>query len=207
MVQPARTRREEYSDQTRRALIDSAMTLIAERGYSGTSLDEITSRARVTKGALYHHFPSKHALFEAVFDARERDVISEVNAALQQHRDPIAMVRAGLSVFLDVCLDPGYQRIVLQDGPSVLGYERWREREEKYTLGVVRGVVVSLLQTGDYPPLPVETVTRMLFGALAAGASAIAGAGDKEQVREEVETTALLILEGLRRPASPADPS
>ncbi|MGH3731142.1 MAG: hypothetical protein ACRDTU_20690 [Micromonosporaceae bacterium] len=52
-----------------------------------------------------------------------------------------------------------------------------------------------------------ETVTRMLFGALAAGASAIAGAGDKEQVREEVETTALLILEGLRRPASPADPS
>ncbi|MGH3735692.1 MAG: TetR/AcrR family transcriptional regulator [Micromonosporaceae bacterium] len=198
MTKPVRSRRDEYSDITRRALIDSAMSLIAERGYASTSLDEVTARARVTKGALYHHFRGKRALFEAVFDAKELAVIADVAAVMREHSEPIEMVRSGLGVFLDSCLDPGYQRIVLQEGPSVLGYERWREREEQYTLGVVRGVVVSLIDTGEYPALPVETVTRMLFGALAAGASAIAGAVNKERVREEVESTVILILEGLR---------
>ncbi|MGH3648870.1 MAG: TetR/AcrR family transcriptional regulator [Micromonosporaceae bacterium] len=198
MTKPARTRREEYSELTRRALVDSAASLIAERGYAGTSLDEVTARARVTKGALYHHFRGKRALFEAVFDAKELGVIAEVASAMRGFSEPIEMVRAGLAVFLDACLDPGYQRIVLQEGPSVLGYERWREREEEYTLGVVRGTVLSLIDTGEYPDLPVETVTRMLFGALAAGAAAIAAASDKERVRSEVEATVILILEGLR---------
>src|SRR5690606_31687098 len=162
----------------------------AERGYAGTSLEEVAARARVTKGALYHHFKGKRALFEAVFDAKEEQVITEVAAALRERSDPHDMVRAGLRVFLNACLDPGYQRIVRREGPSVLGYERWRERAEQYSLGVVRGVVVSLLSTGEYPELPVETVTRMLFGALAAGASAIASAADKEATRRDVETTA-----------------
>ncbi len=186
--------------------MDSAASLIAERGYAGTSLDEVTARARVTKGALYHHFRGKRALFEAVFDAKELAVIADVAGAMRDEASPIEMVRAGLAIFLDACLDPGYQRIVLQEGPSVLGYERWREREEQYTLGVVRGVVVSLIDTGEYPELPVETVTRMLFGALAAGAAAIAGAADKERVREEVEATVIMILEGLRSVTDSAMP-
>ncbi|MGH3711943.1 MAG: TetR/AcrR family transcriptional regulator [Micromonosporaceae bacterium] len=206
MTKPVRSRREEYSDITRQALVDSAASLIAERGYAGTSLDEVTARARVTKGALYHHFRGKRALFEAVFDAKELAVIADVAGAMRDEASPIEMVRAGLAIFLDACLDPGYQRIVLQEGPSVLGYERWREREEQYTLGVVRGVVVSLIDTGEYPELPVETVTRMLFGALAAGAAAIAGAADKERVREEVEATVIMILEGLRSVTDSAMP-
>jgi AcrR family transcriptional regulator len=206
MAHPARSRREEYSDLTRRALLDSAASLIAERGYAGTSLEEVTARARVTKGALYHHFRGKRALFEAVFDAKELETIGRVTAALREQEDPIDMVRAGLAVYLKACLDPGYQRIVLQEGPSVLGYERWREREEQYTLGIVRGVVVSLIETGEYPKLPVETVTRMLFGALAAGASAIAGATDKERVGQEVEDTVIMILEGLRGATVPSRP-
>ena len=206
MAHPARSRREEYSDLTRRALLDSAASLIAERGYAGTSLEEVTARARVTKGALYHHFRGKRALFEAVFDAKELETIGRVTAALREQEDPIDMVRAGLAVYLKACLDPGYQRIVLQEGPSVLGYERWREREEQYTLGIVRGVVVSLIETGEYPKLPVETVTRMLFGALAAGASTIAGATDKERVGQEVEDTVIMILEGLRGATVPSRP-
>ncbi len=201
-----RSRRDEYSDITRQALIDSAMSLFAERGFAGTSLEEVTARARVTKGALYHHFRSKAALFEAVFDAKEVAVITRVTAALRNREDdPTSMVREGLAEFLEVCLDPGYQRIVLQEVPTVLGYERWREREEQYTLGVVGGVVRSLMDSGEYPQLPVETVSRMLFGALIAGASAIAGAADKEQVRAEVETTVIQLLEGLRaaKPAAP----
>ncbi|MGH3660310.1 MAG: TetR/AcrR family transcriptional regulator [Micromonosporaceae bacterium] len=200
MASPARSRRDEYSEITRQALIESAMALFADRGFAGASLDEVTSRARVTKGALYHHFPSKRALFEAVFDAKESEVIGHVTAGLEGQTEPLHMVRAGLAEFMKACLDPGYQRIVLQEGPSVLGYERWREREEQYTLGLVRGVVIRLIQTGEYPELPLETVTRMLLGALAAGASAIAEAEHKEQVREEVEATVLLLLEGLRAP-------
>ncbi|MQA25302.1 MAG: TetR family transcriptional regulator [Micromonosporaceae bacterium] len=199
MASPARSRRDEYSEITRQALIDSAASLFAERGFAGASLEEVTARARVTKGALYHHFRSKRALFEAVFDAKEVEVIGQVTAALRNHSgDPTSMVRAGLAEFLEVCLDPGYQRIVLQEGPSVLGYERWREREEQYTLGIVGGVVSSLMDSGEYPQLPLDTVTRMLFGALIAGASAIAGAADKERVRAEVEMVVMRLLYGLR---------
>src|SRR6266540_224128 len=121
MAHPARSRREEYSDLTRRALLDSAASLIAERGYAGTSLEEVTARARVTKGALYHHFRGKRALFEAVFDAKELETIGRVTAALREQEDPIDNVRAGLAVFPMACPAPRYQQIVQQGGPSTLG--------------------------------------------------------------------------------------
>ncbi|MFB9570354.1 TetR/AcrR family transcriptional regulator [Saccharopolyspora hordei] len=194
----ARPRRVEYSETTRKALVDSAVELFTEHGYAGTSLEEIAKRARVTKGALYHHFGGKQALFEAAFDAVETGVVARLAEVLSGAGDQWQATRSGLSAFLEVCLEPSYQRIVVQDGPAVMGWERWRAAEESYTFGVVRTVVAGLVESGSIDPLPVDALARVVFGALSAGATAIAGSDSPQQAKVEVEACVRRVLEGLR---------
>ena len=115
----------------------------SEHGYGSTSLDAIVAGARVTKGALYHHFSGKQALFEAVFTAVEDDASEQIRRALRGTRDPWEKALAGLNAFLEVVQDPTYQRIVIQDGPAILGYERFREQEERSSYGIVQDIVGS----------------------------------------------------------------
>ena len=125
---PGVTRRQAYSASTKRALVDVAEALFTEQGYASTSLDAIVAGAQVTKGALYHHFSGKQALFEAVFDRVENSSAKQIQKALKGHKDPWHKARAGLRAFLTVVEQPDYRRIVVQDGPAVLGYERFREQ-------------------------------------------------------------------------------
>ena len=200
-----RSRREEYSDATRKALLDAATRLFAERGYTGTALDEVAARARVTKGALYHHFPQgKRGLFEAVYQRMEARVIGDITAIVEGQTDPVAIARDGLAAFLDACLDPSYQRIVLREAPMALGHEAWREHEERFALGLVRAVIAGLIDAGELPPLPADTLSRVMFGALAGGALTIADATDKKRARDEVRACMEALLTGLRAINRPA---
>ncbi|MGP4017188.1 TetR/AcrR family transcriptional regulator [Saccharopolyspora sp. 5N708] len=194
----ARPRRVEYSESTRQALVDSAVELFTEHGYAGTSLDGIAKRARVTKGALYHHFGGKQALFEAAFDAVETNVVARLAEVISGTGSPWEATRSGLRAFLEVCLEPSYQRIVVQDGPAVMGWDRWRAAEEAHTFGVVRGVVTALVETGEIDPLPIEALSRVMFGALSAGATAIAGSGSPKQARADIGECVERVLIGLR---------
>ena len=162
------SRRQEYSASTKRALVDVAQELFTERGYAGTSLDEIVAGARVTKGALYHHFSGKQALFEAVFERVEDDAARAIQRALKGHRDPWAKAQAGLRAFLAVVQEPRYRRIVIQEGPAVLGYERFREQEERSTFANVLEIVRSVLAAGSWEldeDLQ-QTFARIFFGAM-----------------------------------------
>ena len=116
------SRRQQYSASTKRALIDVAEELFTESGYANTSLDAIVAGARVTKGALYHHFSGKQALFEAVFERVETDASKAINKALRGRKDPWEKAQAGLGTFLEIVQQPRYRRIVIQEGPVVLGY-------------------------------------------------------------------------------------
>jgi AcrR family transcriptional regulator len=188
----------EYSESTRQALVDSAVELFTEHGYAGTSLDGIAKSARVTKGALYHHFGGKQALFEAAFDAVETNVVARLAGVISGTGNPWEATRSGLRAFLEVCLEPSYQRIVVQDGPAVMGWERWRAAEEAYTFGVVRGVVTALVEAGEIDPLPIDALARVMFGALSAGATAIAGSGTPQQARADIGECVERVLTGLR---------
>ncbi|HET9138165.1 helix-turn-helix domain-containing protein, partial [Actinophytocola sp.] len=144
-----RSRRLDYSESTRAALVESAVELFTRHGYAGTSLDAVAKRARLTKGALYHHFNGKQALFEAAFDVVERAAVGRLSAAIAG--DGRAWDRAinGVQVYIKSCLDPSYQRIVIHEGPVVMGWERWRETEEKLSFGLVRTAIEALMAAGE----------------------------------------------------------
>jgi AcrR family transcriptional regulator len=200
---PGTSRRAQYSASTRRALVDVAEGLFAEHGYAATSLDAIVAGADVTKGALYHHYSGKQALFEAVFEKVEATGAQQIQAALQGHSDPWDKAIAGLRAFLEVVRQPAYSRIVVQDGPSVLGYERFREQEERSTFAYVLDIVRAVLGAVDWPvdDAMEHTFARIFFGAMSSAGSTVSRADDADEADEEaarVELAIGFILSGLR---------
>ncbi len=185
---------------TKRTLVDVAEELFTERGYAATSLDEIVAAARVTKGALYHHFSGKQALFEAVFERVEGAAGKAVQTSLQGERDPWLKAQAGLRSFLEAVQQPAYRRVVIQDGPSVLGYERFRSAEERSTFATVRRIVHDVLTAGtsDLDEEMVATFTGIFFGALSSAGQSVATSDDPATAALRVESAIGFILAGLR---------
>jgi AcrR family transcriptional regulator len=203
---PRTTRRQQYSASTRRALQDVAAELFTERGYAGTSLDEIVAGARVTKGALYHHFSGKQALFESVFEKVEERAAKDIRRAVRGHRDPWDKALGAVRAFLEVLQTRAYRQIVVSDGPAVLGYQRYREQEERTTLGIVQEIVSSVLRDYHLEPSMVETFSRVFFGAMSAAGTAVSTSDDPRRASAEVETAIAYVLAGLRRMAESGAP-
>ncbi|MFC4000769.1 TetR/AcrR family transcriptional regulator [Prauserella oleivorans] len=197
-----RSRREDYSESTRSALVSSAVRLFTERGYAGTSLDEIAKRARVTKGALYHHFSGKQAIFEAAFDAVEAEVKGRLEKILGGPETPWDRALAGLREFITSCLDPAYQRLAIHEAPVVMGWQRWREAEDRYSFGLIRQALRDLIDAGEILEVPVEITSRLLFGALVSAATEIASSPDPQQVGAQIEDVIVRLLHQVRRVGS-----
>src|SRR3954451_9672700 len=197
---PGSSRRQQYSASTKRALVDVAEGLFTENGYAATSLDAIVAGARVTKGALYHHFSGKQALFEAVFERVEDDAARAIHKALKGHRDPWEKATAGLRAFLAVVQEPRYRRIVIQEGPSVLGYERYREQEERSTFANVLEIVRSVLAAGqwDLDETLTQTFARIFFGAMSSAGESVTDAPDPVVAAAQGEPACGFFLPGSR---------
>jgi AcrR family transcriptional regulator len=193
-------RRAQYSASTRRALVDVAERLFTEHGYAATSLDAIVAGAHVTKGALYHHYSGKQALFEAVFEKVESAGAEEIHTALEGHDDPWEKATAGLRAFLTVVRRPSYSRVVVQDGPSVLGHERFREQEERSTFAYVLDIVRAVLGAGDWQVDEdlEHTFARIFFGAMSSAGANVSTSDDADTEAERVELAIGFILSGLR---------
>jgi len=175
-----------YSEATRAALLDEATRLFAERGFAGTSLEDVASACQVTRGAVYHHFASKQALFEAVLDGQETKAVAEVIAAAAGP-DPWDAALQALDAFLDQCCDPVYGRLVWLEGPAALGWHRWRECEEKYAFGLVERFITDLVSQGYLIDQATGTLVRFSFWMLGGAGLALAEApeADKPRLREE----------------------
>src|SRR5579871_3342306 len=161
----AKTRKEEYAEATRGALVDVARALFAERGYAGVSIDEIVQGARVTKGALYHHFADKQALFRAVLESIERDLAARMRERAANERTPWEQLGAACAAYLDACLERDVQRIVVLDAASVLGWATWCEIDRRYGLGVLRERFEAALASGLIERQPLEPVALLVLGA------------------------------------------
>lgn len=200
--------RKQYSAATKRALVDVAEELFTEHGYAGTSLDAIVAGAQVTKGALYHHFTGKQAVFEAVFERVESRAAASIQRALEAHADPWVKAQAGLRAFLDEVQQPPYRRLVIQDGPSVLGYERFREQEERSTFAHVVEIVRAVHAAGPWEldEEMLATFSRIFFGAMSAAGESVASSTDPAAAALRVETAVAFILTGLQSLAASGVP-
>lgn len=193
-----RTRRDAHTEATRRALLREARRLFAARGFAGAGIEEIARRARVTTGALYHHFASKRELFEAVAESVEQELMERAAAAAAGHTDPWEMLRAGIDVMLDACAAPDVHRITFRDAPNVLGLRRWREIEARYAFGQLRGLLAHLMERGEIAEGSAELHARVLLAVLSEVAESIAGAADPAAARREGSALVERVLDALR---------
>jgi AcrR family transcriptional regulator len=187
------------SRATRAKLVDAARTLFAQRGYAAVGTEEVVRAAGVTRGALYHQFADKTALFEAVVEEAEAETTARIaEGALASASDPLAALRAGAREFLEVCSEPEIERVLLLDAPAVLGWERWRQIGMDHGLGLVRGVLEAGMESGAIARQPVEPLAHLLLGALDEGAMYVARAEDPVTARAEVVAVVDRLLDGLR---------
>ena len=195
-----RTKHAERSEATRAALVAAARPLFAERGFAGVGTEEIVRAAGVTRGALYHQFADKRELFAAVFEQVEARLSERIGAAAISSgaADPLAALRAGTTAWLDASTEAETQRIVLLDGPAVLGWERWRAIAMHYGFGLVETVLQAAIDAGQLAPQPVPPLAHVLIGAVDEAALYVATSADQVRARAEVEAVLERLLAGLR---------
>jgi AcrR family transcriptional regulator len=187
LMNAARRTQAERAAETRDALIAAARPLFAAQGFAEVALEGIVRAARVTRGALYHHFADKTELFAAVFEQVEEEVAVRMGEAIaaSNQTDPIEVMRLGAGFWLDACSDPEVQRIVLVDAPAVLGWTRWTEIGNRYNIGMVRALLSNAVETGRIPPQPIEATVLTILGAMREATLYVALAEDHDQAREE----------------------
>jgi AcrR family transcriptional regulator len=192
--------RAEHAEATRAALLKAGRKLFAEHGFAGVSAEEIAQHARVTRGALYHHFKDKKDLFGAVCDEMGEEMRSRIEQAVMPiaAEDPWRAMTDGIGAFLDACIDSDFQRIVILDAPGVEGWAEWRKHAEMHELGLIQAGVQLLMEAGLVPKQPVNVLAAMIFSILNEGAMLIAHAEDRAKARREVGATINRLLEGLR---------
>lgn len=191
-----------YAEATRAAIVEAATTLFAERGFAATSLEDVAAAAQVTRGAVYHHFAGKQALFEAVFDEQELHMIERIGATVAQHDDPWEGSLAAIDEFLELCSEPMYSKLVWQEGPAALGLSGWKECEEKYALGLINQSMTMLIDSGYIEPKAFDTTVKFIFQIFGAAGMALAETpeADKPRVRAECADVMRRMLTGLRTP-------
>ena len=203
--QPARARTKvraalvaERAEATREALIAAARRLFVEKGYFATGTEEIVTAAGAgTRGALYHHFADKRALFLAVFERVEEDLIAAAGQ-VGTTGDALTRLRTGLLGFLDASLTPEVQRIMLIDGPAVLGWQEWRATEERYGLGAIRALMELAITEGTLPAQPLDALAHVLLAAIDEAALFIASADDPPAARDQAVAAVDRLLAGLK---------
>lgn len=194
-VKPLRARQ---AEATRDLLVSVARELFTEHGYAATSIEEIIQHAGVARGALYHHFSGKEALFRAVYEAVQSEAVASVMAAALAVEEPWSAVRAGLSAFLDACLEPTFRRVVVLDSVSVLQKDVWEGGIEHVELPMLRAVLTPLVATNVLPGLTVEPLVHVALGGLYGAALFIARSPDPEAARSEVDAVLDTLIGGLK---------
>ncbi|WP_018657508.1 TetR/AcrR family transcriptional regulator [Actinomadura flavalba] len=196
-MESATARRIAQREQTRRLLLDRGRRLFARYGYADVGVGELAATADVTKGAIYHHFTGKAAVFRAILEQVQEEVGARVAAAADARTDPWDRFTAGCHAFLEAGADPAVRRIMLIDGPAVLGWDEWRRMDEAASGRHLVEALEELVAAGTIAPQPVAPLARLISGALNEAALWLAQEGDAADVGA---TTAALdrLLGGLR---------
>ncbi|MEV4098368.1 TetR/AcrR family transcriptional regulator [Streptosporangium saharense] len=189
--------RAEQREQTRRALLREGRRLFAAEGYGAVGLSQIVTAAGVTKGALYHHFDGKTALFRAVLAQVQEEVGRRVAASADAETDPWDQLVAGCHAFLAASTDPDVRRIMLIDGPAVLGWREWRALDEAASARHLAEALTGLIEMGVIAEQPVAPLTHLLSGAMNEAALWLADSPDPQDLPDTLAALTRM-LESLR---------
>ena len=151
---------------TRDRLVEAGRQAFGERGYDATSIAEILDAAGAAKGALYHHFDTKAALFDAVLDRVVQELAEAAADQARRAPGPTEGLKAGCGAWLESTLDPGVQRIVLLDGAAVVGWARAREIDERHTLSGMRRNLERLVEQSGSLDVDVDLLAHMVLAAV-----------------------------------------
>jgi AcrR family transcriptional regulator len=201
--------RERQAEATRGELVAAARQLFTERGYAGTSIEDIVERAGVARGALYHHFSGKDALFAAVYELVQAEVAAAVVAAALAEDDPGQAVHTGLSAFLDACLEPEFRQIVVLDSVPVLQRRAWADGDAEADAGTdhseldMLGQVLFPMAAAYLPGLSMEALSHVALGGLYGAALYIARSPEPVIARAEADAVLAALIAGLRSGANP----
>jgi AcrR family transcriptional regulator len=196
-----RRTQDERRAATRRALVCAARELFAEEGYHAAAAGEVVRRAGLTRGAMYHHFEDKQDLFRAVVEEVEEEVdgivLSRAKRALLETSDAWEAFLAGYCAYLDACVRPDVRRILLLDGPAVLGGEEWHEVDAAHAVGQIEAGLWMMMENGMIERRPARPLAHLLHGAILEAAMYVAVSGEPEQARDTVWDGLKRLLEGL----------
>lgn len=185
------------AESTRNALLRHARRLFTQKGYAEASTDEVVRRAKVTKGALYHHFANKLELYRAVVEDMEHEVVARIEAAAEARPTPGDRLRAACDAYLDACLDVNLARVLVIEAPVVLGWKTWCDIAQEHEVAALAKRLADAVAAGIVREQPVETMAQVLLGALNTAARVIATAPDPTVARLQVEETIERLLQGL----------
>jgi AcrR family transcriptional regulator len=193
----------ERRKKTRAAIIKAAKRIFGERGFTKTTMDEIAAGARVAKGAVYHHFPTKEAVFEAVFDQVALELVSDLDGVARAENDPLAAMAAGTLGYFSACAKGATGQIILRDGPAVLGWERWREIDARHFGGKFPLALAAAMDAGLIARQPIEPLARLLLGAVTEAAVVCSKAQDIGNAGADYARAFRSLLDALRlKPSS-----
>ena len=189
--------RSQHVEATRRAVLAAARSSFGRKGYTQTSIDEIAAAARVTKGAVYHHFPGKKALFRAVYSEVEAEAQARTAGAVDPGGSPIDQIVAGVNAYLDVALDEEIQRITLVDGPAVLGLEPEGPTEQQAGYVALRFFIATAIAHGQLADLDPGVLAHLVGGLSLLGGLLIARSSDPDGTRTALRPVLDAMLRGL----------
>ena len=183
---------------TTEAILRAGRRLFGERGFAAATMDDIAEAADIAKGAVYHHFKTKEAVFEAVFEQVSGDLVQDIHRAVRSEKDVLAAIVAGTQHYFAACAKGPTGRIILRDGPAVLGWERWREIDARHFGGKFPRALTVAMDAGLIARQPVEPLARLLLGAVTEAAVACAGRSDVLKAGSEYSRAFKSLVEALR---------
>lgn len=180
-------------------LMEVAREHFSEQGYAHASLEEMVKQAGLTRGALYHHFGSKEGLFLAVLESVQQEIAERIETDAAASDDPWKQLLLGCRAFVTAAVEPRNRRILLLDGPSVLGWDAWRRTDEQNSMRLLREQLQLLQRQGYLRPISVDALTHLLSGAMNEAVLWIAETPDRLQSLEESIAAITLLCEGFRK--------
>lgn len=185
--------------ETIRKLLEIARSHFTEYGYANAALESIVHEAKLTRGAVYHHFRSKKELFRVVLEDVQREVAERVEEEASTSEVSWQQLYLGCRAFIMAAVEESNRRIMLIDGPAILGWETWREMDKNHSMRLLKEQIDMMQKIGDFRTVPLDVVTHFISGGLNEMALLLANEDVNPKTLDETMKVLTVFLDGFKQ--------